>query len=125
MEFTMELSLYDKIGDDNIKKLIHDFYLELRNDEILRPMYKEALDAAEERLYLFMVQYLGGPKHYNEKRGLPKLRQRHAEFNVNEKAKDNWLRNMKVALDKSEIQEKHKEFLWEYFQKTAQFLRND
>ena len=33
----------------NIKKLIHDFYTEIRDDEILRPMYKDTLEAAEER----------------------------------------------------------------------------
>ena len=120
----MQLSHYDRIGDANIKKLIHDFYIELRKDEILRPMYKEALDEAEERLYLFMVQYLGGPKHYNEKRGLPKLRQRHAEFKVNEKAKDNWLNNMKIALSKSEIDSDDQKFLWDYFVQTANFLKN-
>lgn len=63
----MKLSYYSRIGDQNIKKLIHDFYLEIRNDELLRPMYKDTLEAAEERLYLFMIQYLGGPQHYEIK----------------------------------------------------------
>lgn len=122
--FSMQLSYYDKIGEENIKTLIHDFYLELKDDHILRPMYKDQLEAAEERLFLFMIQFLGGPKTYNEKRGLPKLRQRHAEFKVDEKAKENWLKNMKIALDKSKIGIEEKEYLWEYFQKTANFLKN-
>lgn len=120
----MQLSYYSRIGDQNIRKLIHDFYIEIRNDEILRPMYKDALDAAEERLYLFMVQYLGGPEHYNEKRGHPRLRQRHVIFPVTEQAKQNWLKNMKTALDKSEIGLDDKEYLWDYFRKTAEFLKN-
>lgn len=122
--FSIQLSYYDKIGEENIKTLIHDFYIELKDDPILRPMYKDQLEAAEERLFLFMVQFLGGPKTYNEKRGLPKLRQRHAEFKVDEKAKKNWLKNMKVALDKSKIATEEKDYLWEYFQKTANFLKN-
>lgn len=122
--FKMELSHYDKIGQENIEKLIHDFYIELKDDPILRPMYKDSLEAAEERLCLFMIQFLGGPKKYNEMRGLPRLRQRHADFPINEKAKENWLRNMRIALDKSSIEKEEKDYLWAYFQKTAEFLKN-
>ena len=120
----MQLSYYERIGDENIKTLIHNFYLEIKDDSLLRPMYIEGLEIAEERLYLFMVQYLGGPTTYNDKRGHPKLRQRHVVFPVNEEAKEHWLRNMKVALDKSEIGSSEKEFLWNYFQQTAEFLKN-
>ncbi|PLX01918.1 MAG: cyanoglobin [Marinilabiliales bacterium] len=118
------ISPYERIGEGNIKKLIHYFYQELRNDNILRPMYKEDLVEAEERLYLFMIQFLGGPKHYNDKRGLPKLRQRHMQFNIDEKAKNNWLKNMKTAIDKTDIHEADKQYLWDYFVKTANFLKN-
>lgn len=118
------LSPYDRIGKENIKKLIHYFYQELRNDSILRPMYKENLDAAEERLYLFMIQFLGGPKHYNEKRGLPRLKQRHMPFYIDENAKNSWLNNMKTALAKTNIHAADKEYLWDYFVKTANFLKN-
>jgi len=118
------ISPYDRIGAENIKKLIHYFYQELRKDSILRPMYKENLVEAEERLYLFMIQLLGGPQHYNEKRGHPKLRQRHMEFSIDENAKDNWLKNMKTAIDKIDINETDKQYLWDYFVKTANFLKN-
>jgi len=121
----IQLSYYDRIGDENIKTLIHDFYIEIRKDEILRPMYKDQLQEAEERLYLFMIQFLGGPQTYNEKRGHPKLRQRHVNFKLDEKAKDNWLKNMSIALDKSSIGKEEKEYLWAYFQKTAEFLKNN
>ncbi len=120
----MQITYYEKIGRDNIKQLIHDFYQEIRKDELLKPMYKNDLDGAEERLFLFMTQYLGGPDTYNQKRGHPRLRMRHVNFPVNEQAKQHWLNNMKVALDKSAIDSSDKEFLWNYFQKTAEFLKN-
>ncbi len=120
----MQLSYYTRIGNKNLKKLIHDFYVEIANDTLLKPMYKDGLDAAEERLYLFMVQYLGGPRYYDEKRGHPRLRQRHVDFRIDEEAKDNWLRNMKIVLDKSDISGDDKKYLWEYFEKTAAFLKN-
>jgi len=120
----MKISYYEKIGDANIKQLVHDFYQEIRNDELLRPMYKNDLEGAEERLYLFMVQYLGGPDTYNQLRGHPRLRQRHVVFPVTEEAKQHWLANMRAALDKSEMDKPDKDFLWKYFEKTGEFLKN-
>ena len=120
----MKLSKYETIGAENIKQLIHDFYLGIRKDKLLSPMYNGDFEAAEERLHLFMIQYLGGPETYNEKRGHPQLRKRHKPFIINEEAKTNWLKNMQTALDKSPIDKNHKDFLWNYFQQTAEFLRN-
>ncbi len=120
----MKLSQYDTIGAENIKQLIHDFYQEIRKDKILSPMYNGDFEAAEERLHLFMIQYLGGPETYNERRGHPQLRKRHKSFIINEEAKTNWLNNMQTALSKSPIDKNHKDFLWKYFQQTAEFLRN-
>jgi len=120
----MKLTYYEKIGQRKLKKLIHDFYSEIRNDELLSPMYKGDFEAAEERLYLFIIQYLGGPDTYNQRRGHPKLRMRHVLFPITEEAKQHWLNCMKIAFDKSEIETSDKEFLWNYFQQTADFLKN-
>ena len=120
----MEISLYERIGAKNLRKLTRDFYLGIRNDEVLRPMYKDSLETAEERLYMFMAQYLGGPDDYNRQRGHPRLRKRHVIFPINEKAKEHWLANMESALDQSNIGENEKDFLWKYFQQTAEFLKN-
>lgn len=120
----MQLSHYSRIGDQKIKKLVHDFYIEIRSDSLLRPMYIDSLETAEERLYLFMIQYLGGPRTYEDKRGHPRLRKRHVNFIVDENAKDSWLKNMRTALDKSEIEDEDQEYLWNYFKQTAEFLKN-
>lgn len=120
----MQITWYEKIGNKNIKQLIHDFYQEVRKDDLLSPMYQGDFEGAEERLYLFMIQYLGGPETYNEKRGHPRLRKRHVVFPITEEAKNHWLTNMKVAFDKSKIEESDKTFLWNYFEQTAGFLKN-
>ncbi|MBE0650844.1 MAG: globin [Bacteroidales bacterium] len=120
----MEISMYDKIGEQNIRKLIHDFYTGIRKDTVLSPLYQGDFDAAQERLTLFMIQYLGGPQTYSEQRGHPALRRRHVQFPVQDETIAHWLGNMKAALDQSEIQPEYKEFLWDYFQNAAEFLRN-
>jgi hemoglobin len=120
----MELTLFQKIGAEKLKKLIHDFYSGIKTDELLSPMYQGDFEGAEERLYLFIIQYLGGPDIYNQQRGHPRLRQRHIVFPITEEAKQNWLKNMQNALEISEIAETEKDFLWKYFQQTAEFLKN-
>lgn len=120
----MQITYYEKIGDTKLRQLIRDFYQGVRNDPILKPMYQNNFNAAEERLYLFLIQYLGGPDTYNQKRGHPRLRMRHMVFPVNEEAEKHWLENMKNALDKSQINESDRDFLWNYFIQTAAFLKN-
>ena len=120
----MELTLFQKIGAEKLRKLIHDFYSGIKNDELLSPMYQGDFEGAEERLYLFIIQYLGGPDIYNQLRGHPRLRQRHIVFPITEEAKQHWLNHMKKALENSEISESDKYFLWNYFQQTAEFLKN-
>jgi hemoglobin len=118
----MQLSLYETIGAEHIKKLIHDFYQGVQSDELLSPLYRDGLDIAEDRLHLFMIQYLGGPDIYSEQRGHPRLRKRHVHFPMNEETKNHWLEHMNKALRQSQMDEEHKKYLEEYFTKTAEFL---
>jgi hemoglobin len=45
------------------------------------------------------MQYWGGPPTYNEQRGHPRLRMRHAPFVIGPAERDAWLRHMHAALD--------------------------
>jgi hemoglobin len=121
---TMAQTYFELIGKDNLWKLIADFYEEIKKDPILRPMYPDALEPAQERLFLFMMQYLGGPNIYSENRGHPRLKMRHVRFPIDQKARDSWMNNMTIALDKNPMDEKGKEFLRKYFADTATFLKN-
>ena len=71
-------SFYDEVGGhDTFHKLVSRFYRLVREDEVLRPLYPEdELDAAEERLRMFLEQYWGGPRTYSDRRGHPRLSQR-------------------------------------------------
>jgi len=122
----MELntSYFDKIGEKNLRKLIHDFYIGISSDEILRPMYPMNLAPAEDRLYLFMQQYLGGPRVYEEQRGHPQLKKRHFPFKVDSDARDRWMKHMTKAMEQNEMPEDVRKFLQAYFLDTATFLLN-
>ena len=94
---------YDNFGGkDFFTSLVKDFYQEIINDPILKPMYPEDdLEGAIERLTLFLMQYWGGPSTYSELRGHPRLRMRHAAFPIDFAARDSWLKNMTVAISRT------------------------
>ncbi len=115
---------FDRIGEENLRKLIHDFYENIASDPVMRPMYPMNLAPAEERLYLFMQQYLGGPQTYNELRGHPRLRQRHFPFPVDLNARAHWMDCMMRAMRKNPMDDESKAFLESYFEDTATFLLN-
>ncbi len=100
-------TFYDAVGgEDTFRRLVHLFYAGVAADPILRPMYPEQdLAGAEDRLRMFLVQYWGGPHTYNEQRGHPRLRMRHAGFSIGEPERIAWLTHMRSALDAIELTE--------------------
>jgi hemoglobin len=89
-------------------------------------MYPDDLTDAKRHLALFLAQYFGGPTTYNDERGHPRLRMRHAPFRITKRARDAWLEAMRYAL--SEVHEQlSDEDLVEmdaYFAMAANQLRN-
>ena len=105
--------------------LVHRFYELVADDPALRPVYPaQDLGPAEEHLRLFLIQYWGGPQTYNELRGHPRLRMRHARFVIGEAERDAWLRHMRTALDELALDEALDAQLWKYLVMAAQSLVN-
>src|ERR671936_2629600 len=98
-------SFYDEVGGhDTFHTIVSRFYALVREDEILRPLYPEdELDAAEERLRMFLEQYWGGPRTYSDTRGHPRLRMRHAPFAVTPGAAQRWLLHFREGLDSVDL----------------------
>ncbi len=106
-------------------RLVHAFYREVDADPELRPMYpEEDLTGAERRLRMFLEQYWGGPKTYQEQRGHPRLRMRHAPFRVTPRMAEHWLRHMRTALDEQQLPAELEQALWGYFEHSAKFMVN-
>lgn len=126
IEGRTEGTLYEAVGGDaTFDKLVGGFYDRVREDPVLRPLYPEAdLEAAEERLRLFLIQYWGGPPAYAEQRGHPRLRMRHAPFRITSVERDAWLTNMRAALDDLGLGPAHDEAIWEHLHRAALMLQN-
>ena len=112
-------------GEAFFADLVSQFYAHVATNEILRPMYPESdMKGAARRLQLFLEQYWGGPTTYQEERGHPRLRMRHAGFHINPAAKDAWLSCMKAAIDGVAMDEAHREKLWRYLEGAALHMVN-
>ena len=85
---------------------------------------EEDLGPAEDRLRMFLEQYWGGPRTYDELRGHPRLRMRHARFAIGEAERDAWLHHMRVALDEFGLDEALAAQLWDYLVMAAHSLVN-
>jgi len=119
-------SFYDEIGGEAFfADLTAQFYAQVAVDPILRPMYPDTdLKAAATRLQWFLEQYWGGPTTYQENRGHPRLRMRHAEFHINLAAHDAWINAMRTAVDGMQMRPEHKEQLWGYLEMAAAAMIN-
>jgi hemoglobin len=123
----VEESLFDQVGGEAFfVRLVDAFYEAVESDETLRPMYPADLTDARRHLTLFLMQYWGGPRTYQEERGHPRLRMRHAPFRVTKIARDAWLDAMTGALlsVRDELSDEQLEELTSYFTMAANQLRN-
>ncbi|KOF01590.1 hypothetical protein OB69_17180 [Roseivirga seohaensis subsp. aquiponti] len=117
-------TLYERIGEENILKLVDDFYAELEQDELIRKMYPEDLLPAKNRLKLFFIQALGGRQTYTDERGHPMLRRRHFQWEIGTEEATHWLKHMHAALEKASFHEPEKDAFWEYVYGAAQHMVN-
>ena len=117
--------VYATIGEDGFQRLVAAFYRQVPDDDILGPMYpKDDMHGAEERLRNFLIFRFGGPQHYIEQRGHPRLRMRHAPFAVNQAARDRWVTLMDRALAEAKLPAEAEEALRRFFESTATFMMN-
>ena len=121
-----EQTFYEAIGGHaTIARIVDRFYDGVATDPVLRPMYTEQeLTGARERLTMFLEQYWGGPGTYQEQRGHPRLRMRHAPFAVTPEAAERWLTHFRAGLDEVSLSPEQDQQFWAYVQHAAQFMVN-
>ncbi len=119
-------TFYEQVGGEKFfADLVSQFYALVATDPILRPMYPETdMKGAAQRLQWFLEQYWGGPSTYQENRGHPRLRMRHAQFAITQEARDAWLNAMHTAVSGVEMDAALKGELWSYLEMAANSLVN-
>jgi hemoglobin len=119
-------------GEARVKALVERFYdlMDLEPAYIaLRAAHGSTLENARERLFWFLCGWLGGPQHYTERFGHPRLRQRHmpqhtggGSIGINER--DQWLACMDQAMRETGVDDALRTRLNASFFQTADWMRN-
>lgn len=121
-------SHYERIGGEaKIRALTERFYQymdELPEAYGIRKLHAEDLSHSTQKLYEFLVGWMGGPPLYVEKYGHPMLRRRHLPFPIGENERDQWLYCMRKALDDVVEDGRLREELFQAFVKVADHMRN-
>ena len=121
----IDVEVYPAIGEEGFARLVRAFYAQVPADDVLASMYPaDDLAGAEQRLRDFLVGRFGGPMRYVEQRGHPRLRQRHALFAIDQRARDRWIGLMTRALDQAALPPEPDAVLRSFFGATATFMIN-
>lgn len=97
-------TVYEIVGGQRFfDELVDRFYDAVENDSRLRPMYPRDMGPSRSRLAGFLAQYWGGPPHYSDARGHPRLRMRHFPFAIGWAEREAWMAHMTASLDAATI----------------------
>ena len=111
-------------GQPFFDALVEAFYTGVATDPLLRPMYPDDLAESKAHLALFLGQYWGGPEEYNQVRGHPRLRMRHAPFVIGPTEAEAWMRHMTAAVDAMGMATDDRAELLDYLSMAARNLQN-
>lgn len=122
------LTPYERIGGEPaVRALVRRFY-ELM-DALpeawgVRRMHAEDLSGSEEKLFLFLSGWFGGPNLYVERFGPPFLRARHLPFSIGAAERDQWMLCMRQVLEECVVDEALRASLQQSFAALADHMRN-
>lgn len=120
-----EADVFAMIGEEGFERLTAAFYAQIPTDDLLGPMYPaDDIEAARLRLRDFLVGRFGGPQRYIEQRGHPRLRIRHAPFEITPAAATRWLTLMIAAVEQASLPAEARQILVPFFEQSAGFLIN-
>jgi hemoglobin len=117
---------YEQIGGaDAVGRLSEAFYdvIEERSPT-LRAMLPASTKNTRKKFAMYLSGWLGGPPVYEEKWGHPRLRMRHMPFAIGTPEADDWMRCMRLAMDRAAVREPLRTFLDERFGQLALHMRN-
>ncbi len=119
---------YERLGAEPTVRALVDRFYDLMDLEpgyaALRAAHGSDLVQAREKLFLFLSGWLGGPQHYVERYGHPRLRMRHMPFSIGVLERDQWVACMDQAMGEVGIVPELRERLKTSFLQTADWMRN-
>jgi len=119
---------YSRLGGEAaVRKLVDRFYdlMELEPAFAdLRALHPTPLDGSRDKLHWFLCGWLGGPDHYTDRFGHPRLRARHMPYAIGIRERDQWMACMVQAMDEQGVDNELAQRLAQSFFGTADWMRN-
>ena len=121
-------TVFESIGGEAAVRALVDRFYDLMDLEPayreLRALHPTSLDGSRDKLHWFLCGWMGGPQHYVERFGHPRLRARHLPYPIATAERDAWLSCMRMALDDVGAPPEVLEALMRAFHGTADWMRN-
>ena len=120
-------SSYKAAGEETgVRKLVDEFYRQmetLEQGQKIRAMHKDDLNVIKDKLLLFLMGWLGGPRKYGEKYGSISIPMAHQHLVIGEEERDAWLFCMTEALKNQDYDDDFKHYLIEQLAFPAERIR--
>jgi hemoglobin len=119
---------FERIGGEAAIQALVDRFYDLMDLEPayreLRAVHGDTLEQARAKLFWFLCGWLGGPQHYVERFGHPRLRMRHMPFAIGILERDQWMACMHQAMVECEVEPELLKRLVASLFNTADWMRN-
>jgi hemoglobin len=114
-------------GESGVRALVDAFYDRMDREPAyagIRALHPADLAGSRDKLFWFLCGWSGGPEHYVQRFGHPRLRARHLPFVIRSAERDQWLRCMRQAMQDRALDESLQTRLAAAFAQTADWMRN-
>ena len=119
---------YERLGGaPAVRRLVHRFYelmAELPEAWDVRKLHPEDLSGSEEKLFMYLSGWFGGPPLYVRAYGHPRLRQRHMHWRIGPTERDQWLLCMHQVLDEQVADTDLRAMIGKAFDELASHMMN-
>lgn len=102
---------YQLLGDETIRQIASTFYDvmdEMPQAEKIRKMHSVHKGDIKQKLYEYLVGWLGGPPLYYDSTGTICLTEPHKKYSIGEQERDSWLTCWYEALERVGVNEEVK-----------------
>lgn len=123
-----EKTAYELLGGEVVLRQITKRFYEVMDTlpeaQGVRQMHPGNLNSSEEKLFMFLSGWLGGPNLFVENHGHPRMRMRHFPFQIGKSERDQWMLCMVQAFEDVGVKEPLRSELLHSLLRLADHMRN-